>query len=230
MFSIPMKYIEYGYEPVLLGKNSKVPIRKNWPEVDVSQKELENHKGNIGIKTGEMVAIDIDDKDEARTFYRKNSEILKTVIETRKGAHFWFRSNQEVGNGKHRTGDLRGIGGQVLVPPSEVNGWKYKYTHELVRIEDLPLFDFGLIEGVTQKIKLTRDIVQNLDQYLSNIYSVQGKYGSKDLMRAAYICRDAGLSEAETMIRLVRWNDTNCKPRWSDSELARAVTNAFQRR
>ncbi len=49
-------------------------------------------------------------------------------------------------------------------------------------------------------------------------------------MRAIYIYLDADLAEGETLIRLVRWNDTNCKPQWSDEQLLRAASNALKAR
>jgi Bifunctional DNA primase/polymerase, N-terminal len=228
---------EKGYSLVPLIPGTKRPFMDNWPEFELLPNDIKRFfqtDHNIGTKTGKpsnLVAVDVDKKDAAREFYRKHQSILKTVVETRKGAHFWFRHpGGEIGNGKHKYGDLRSDGGQVVSPNSEVGGWKYRYVegHELVRPEELPLFDFSLVEAVAAKTHLTRELVTNVEAYLSKIESIQGQYGSRGLMRAIYVCRDAGLSQAETMIRLVRWNETNSLPAWSDNELLRAVSNAYK--
>ena len=76
---------------------------------------------------------------------------------------------------------------------------------------------------------LVRDEIHRLDGYLARVESHQGHNGSAGLVRAAAICRDAGLSEAETMCKLLWWNQLPVvAPPWSNLELARAVTRVFR--
>lgn len=226
---------EAGYQLVPLRPNSKVPSAKNWPDFVLKETELTKFQThNIGVLTGKRsntVVLDFDDKQAGRDFYAKHRNLLKTIVETRNGVHFWFQYSGPVGNGKHRFGDIRGDGGQVVAPVSKVKDWTYRYVegHPLVLPSELPMFDWNLVEMVARKTKLTRQVIKDVNAYLDKIESVQGEYGSCGLMRACYVCRDAGLNEAETMIRLVRWNETNAKPEWSDEELAKAVNNAFGR-
>ncbi len=232
---------EAGYKLVPLWPNAKNPqIEKNWPNFELKDTEIATYfqetRSNIEVITGKrshLVVLDFDDKQAGRDFYAEHGKVLKTIVETRNGVHFWFQHNgEEVGNGKHKYGDIRGDGGQVVAPVSKVNDWTYRYVegHPLVRPSELPMFDCKFFEAVEQKTQLTREVIRNVDSYLSKIESVEGEYGSRGLMRACYVCRDAGLNEAETMIRLIRWNESgNAKPPWDDAKLSRAVTNAFRK-
>lgn len=229
---------EAGYQILPLWPNAKNPrIGEDWPEFEIKAGEIRRWfqaKNNLGVITGKrsnLVVLDFDEKEAGRAFYAEHREMLKTIVETRNGVHFWFQhTGENVGNGKHKYGDIRGDGGQVVAPVSEVKDWTYHFVegHPLVRASELPMFDWNLVEVVEQKFKVTREVIRHVDAYLAKIESVQGKHGSCGLMRACYVCRDAGLNEAETMIRLVRWNESALPP-WGDDELVRAVTNAFQK-
>lgn len=69
--------------------------------------------------------------------------------------------------------------------------------------------------------------VRNVDAYLARIESVQGEGGSRGLVRAAAVCRDAGLPEAVAMEKLICWN-RGANPPWSMEELGRAVTRVYR--
>ena len=105
-------------------------------------------------------------------------------------------------------------------PYQRIGSWK---------LEDVPYFDPKWIS--TEKRSVTRESVGRLRSYLAKVESIQGTNGSAGLVRAAAICRDKGLSEAEAMIELLWWNQLPVvNPAWSERELARAVTRTYARR
>jgi hypothetical protein len=99
-------------------------------------------------------------------------------------------------------------------------------------LEDVPAFDPEWLQEMQQSVRephrLTRGQVRNVDAYLSRIESIQGQAGSRGLIRACAVCRDAGLTETEAMGKLMLWNSgPTVNPSWSTEELARAVTRTY---
>jgi len=102
-------------------------------------------------------------------------------------------------------------------PYERVGSWK---------LEDVPYFDPKWIGE--EKRPITRDAVKRIRGYLAKVESIEGKKGSSGLVRAAAVCRDAGLSEAEAMVELLWWNEQSVVcPHWSHIELARAITRTY---
>ena len=56
--------------------------------------------------------------------------------------------------------------------------------------------------------------------------AVSGHGGDRATFRAASDCVRHGLSDADAMVSLRKWNATHCKPPWTESELARKLKNA----
>jgi hypothetical protein len=178
---------------------------------------------NVGYAVEEngAVVVDFDAKEPAREFYRQHKGLLSVIVETRRGVHFYFSGS--TGTRKFEFGDIKG-NGYVVAPPSTVDGWQYRFVAQ----GDLQPFPEHLF--IEERRTITRKKVCNLTEYLSRIESVAGQNGSAGLVRAAAVCRDKGLSEAEAMVYMINWNNSAVvRPPWSLNELARAVHRVFSK-
>ena len=131
-------------------------------------------------------------------------------------------------------GDIKsGPNSYVVTPPSQVlqeNGtlWEYRYIPGYEWTDPLPFP--GQLFPEVEHPAITREKIRSLDAYLAKIESRQGEHGSHGLVRAAAVCRDAGLSEAEATIKLLSWaQGPTVSPPWSAIEIARAVTRVFRK-
>lgn len=212
-----------------LRENEKRPLERDWPHKLYPLEELSDWRGNIGLPTGEpnnVMAVDFDDKDAARRFYREHRDIIRTINVTKRGAHFLFEGSGPTR--KMKDGDIKGDGGYIVIPKSRVDDFTYYFPegHGFQELEPFPVQLFP-IEERRQK---TRGEIRNVMAYLAKIESVQGEHGWGGLARAANICREAGMSEAEATIALLEWNSgPTVTPKWEHADIARAVTRSFQK-
>jgi hypothetical protein len=182
-------------------------------------------------------AGDFDKKDAARKFYADHyrNRIFNCLSETKRGAHFIWqgttRTRKMYDAQGNEIGDIKG-NGYIVFPNSIVDGWQYRFVKglELKFVEELLPFPEDLFPEVKKTMTLTREKVRSIDGYLAKIPSIQGKHGFGGLLTAAVVCKNAGLSESETTIKILKWNQgpTVCPP-WSEKEIVRAITRVFQK-
>lgn len=138
-------YRTNNFDLVPVQSNSKVPIEKGWTKKNHKNKEewenwLEDNL-NIGIKTGKMSGVTVIDVDQFPT----PPEILELLGETQtlyqrttNGSHYFFQYEEDLP--KTRIVDLKidieNDGGQVIAPPSKVDGKERKI--ELYEIQKMP--------------------------------------------------------------------------------------------
>jgi hypothetical protein len=226
MFLLPLK------------PGSKFPLRDSYqritddPMVQASWIQEELNVGFLLQENG-CAVLDYDEKEEARKFYAEHRELFNCISVTRRGAHFLFRGETRTrkmyADGKE-IGDIKG-NGYIVYPPSIVKGWQYHFVPgmELKEVSELKPFPEHLFTEVEKTRTLTREKVRKLDVYLSKIQSIAGKHGFGSATRAAAVCRDAGLSEAETTIKMLEWNRTpNVQPPWKPQEIARIVERVYR--
>jgi hypothetical protein len=208
---------------VKLCHNSKIPVKGDWQLTDEPADFLRDGF-NVGLTLKNMTVVDFDDKPSAREFYRKHSGVISTIVETRRGAHFYFGTPTRAR--KFYAGDIKsGENSYVVCPPSVVNEFRYRFVQNGI-LQPFPEHEFP----ETKNGVITRDPVKNVDAYLAKIQSIQGQNGSAGLVRAAAVCRDSGDSEAEALLRLMQWNRSNVvNPPWPERDLARAVTRVFKK-
>lgn len=216
-----------------LAHDSKQPLAgADWharisddPEV---QKRWLSEGLNVGLPVAEngRVVVDFDDRSAGQEFMRKHPELCTVIVETRRGIHLYFSGATKTRKFPH--GDIKG-NGYVVAPPSKVGGFQYRFVRS-GELQPFPDAMFPPMEATRNGVSaVTRGAIKNVDAYLARIESRQGQNGSAGLMRAAYVCRDAEMSEAEATIALLRWNKgPTVSPPWSDPEIARAVTRAFR--
>ncbi len=250
MFSEAKAYRDRGWSVIpLIGKKPAVPW-KEYQERQPTLGELAAWYGvatetryNIGVVTGAVSGVTVVDCDtrEDAVWWWKNRTRTGLISVTGRGVHFWYKY-APMRNVAHFDGhaiDVRGDGGYVVAPPSiHPSGKPYEWAKEGELAEfdpewftqnDLPGCASERGVGGTGTASVARD-VRDIDSYLSRIESVQGEGGSRGLVRAVSVLRDAGLSEAEAMQKLMLWNaGPTVRPPWTLEELGRAVTRTFRR-
>jgi hypothetical protein len=212
-------------------------------EIDSWFASARNTEPNIGGVMGHVsgfVAIDADSHTAAERLKRLLPPTSMVTI-TPRGAHFLFRlrSQQTVPSRVHAMvlsvlADVRSDGTYVCLADSvHPCGIRYEQlgtwnpTHA-------PFFDDSWLDDPpTDNLESPlrrRDKIRSVPSYLARVESIQGRHGSAGLVRACAICRDAGLSEAEAMVELLRWNQSPVVvPAWSNEELVRAVTRVYSK-
>ena len=228
-----------------LQHDSKKPLPgPDWhgrASADLKEHEKWRKKGlNVGLLLEEnnLVCADFDILDAARAFFRKymHDNIFNIVILSRKGAHFYWQGQtktQKLVIDGETVGDEKG-NGYMVDEGSTVNGFTYHAIPGYEWGNDLLPFPAHLPEfqdtrNEVQKV-LTRGKVESLDGYLAKIESLQDGRGSAGLIRAAAVCRDAGLSEAECLEKLIWWNGLPVvRPPWPLHELTRAAKNVYRK-
>lgn len=213
-----------------LAHNSKVPLAgQDWHnrmsgDPGVHQRWIEQGL-NVGtlLEENGIVVVDFDDKEAGREFFRGHREICTVIVETRRGVHLYFSGKTQTRKFSH--GDIKG-NGYVVAPPSIVDGFPYRWISQ----GELQPFPENLFPQPIRQI--SRGVVRNVARYLEKVESKQGQNGSAGLVRAVAVCRDGGLSPAEAMAELIRWNQNPqlvCPP-WEPEDLARAVDRTYARK
>lgn len=217
-----------------LAHNSKKPLAGEDWHVRISEDSAQHAKWlsdglNVGFAVEEngRSVVDFDDKEAAHQFRKSHSDICTVVVETRRGMHFHFSGRTTTRKFPH--GDVKG-NGYVVFPPSVVDGFAYRLIAD-GPLQAFPEHLFPPVQATRDGVQVvTRGVVKDVDAYLARIESISGKNGSAGLVRAAAVCRDAGDSEAEALLRLIAWNKLPVvSPPWTDKELARAVTRVFKK-
>jgi hypothetical protein len=197
---------------------------------------MPNIAGVMGVLSA-LVAVDADDQAVARQL-KKALPPTPMMTLTPRGAHFLFRirPGQILRPRVHATilgvpADIRGDGSYVALADSiHPSGITYKRAGSWDR-EEVPFFDESWISDLTQAPPgrgIRRGTIQHVAGYLARVESIQGNNGSAGLVRACAICRDAGLSQAEATIELLKWNQLPVvAPPWPERDIARAVTRVY---
>ncbi len=243
-FAAAKSYLEGGWSVIPLhGKKPAVPW-KEYQERQPTLGEIAHWFGavtetryNIGVVTGSVsgvTVVDCDSRDDA-VWWWQNRVRTGLISVTGRGVHFWYKY-APMRNAVHVDGrgiDVRGDGGYVVAPPSiHPTGKPYEWALEGEMAQFDPEWFSTLRSECSDRPAdrtATRD-VRDVDAYLACIESLQGEAGSRGLIRACSVLRDAGLSEAEAMRKLMVWNvSPTVRPPWTLEELGRAVTRTFRR-
>jgi hypothetical protein len=228
--------------PLVPGR--KTPMTDSYEQITDDPKvhvEWMRRGFNIALLLAEngLSAADFDQKEAARRFYAEHREVFTCITETRRGVHSLYqgstRTRKMLDAQGNEIGDIKG-NGYLVFPQSIVAGWHYHFVEGFeLDLDKLHPFPEHLFPAVEKTRKITREKIRHLDAYLAKIESIQGPYSIKGthrsagLVRAAAICRDAGLSEAEATIKMLWWNTLPVvSPPWPHEEIARAVTRIYQ--
>jgi len=185
---------------------------------------------SYGIVCDEVAVIDADTREKAIEIFREKPKTPWMVKTPRGGVHFFFRGSLDLPIGQYDQWDLRAGGdGYVVGVGSIVKGKVYELVKGCRITLDLPDFDPAWIPSKSNG-KAPQRRVRSVERYVMQIESIEGQGGSKGLVRAAAVCRDAEMSESEATILLLRWNQSErVRPAWSEKEIARAITRVYSR-
>lgn len=219
-----------------LAQNSKKPLagcdwRNRFSDDPAVVQRWRREGLNVGLPLAEnrLVVLDFDNKDAARAFCRKHPDLSTFIVETRRGAHFYFDGSTQTRKFPH--GDIKG-NGYVVYPDSVVAGWQYRFARQ-GPLQPFPESLFPATPAPTGSARVGGSIrtaeIKNIQAYIRKIFSIQGQHGSDACFRTACILRDAGLSQADALAELIEWNVTNAQPPWSVRELAHKVTDAYSK-
>lgn len=140
-----LKYLDFGYKPILLHQNTKIPIFYGWQKkynyktyYDLLIKS--DKKYNIGFLLGNIVDIE-GDTEEAneilnRYFLVKNHPIYKS----KKSYHHLFKNSyRNISRIQINNFEIRGFSHQSVVPPSNVDSSEnYIWIEDLMPFNELP--------------------------------------------------------------------------------------------
>ncbi|MEL7499783.1 MAG: bifunctional DNA primase/polymerase [Planctomycetota bacterium] len=202
----------------------KKPMFPNWPESNPDQQTLQawiNQDLSIGWIQELTAALDFDNYELAREFWNQQGPFNCAIQKTRRGVHLVFRNPGHIGNavGVNQLYDIRGNRGYL----------KYYGFIDGYDTTDPEKLDVFRDEWLPKTNPVVSDRIRNVRAYIAKIESIEGNNGSAGLMRAAAKCRDSGLSQAEALLELLQWNEgPTVEPSWSNKELARAITRAYE--
>ena len=146
--------------------------------------------------------------------------------------------------------EFRGHGGLTILPPSvHPSGKQYRWYErqslesleppelppailEALRIRSQP--DDGHATGSVRPKKISetelRGVQKRAFAYIQKITAVQNNGGDAETFKAAcYLVIDFDLPLEHALPVLAKWNDTNCRPKWTEADLIHKLEEAEKR-
>lgn len=203
---------------------------------------------NIGLATGEksgLIVLDFDTKGGKRGLdtHRMIDDTFGVQTLTSRtpsgGFHQFFKHRSGLKNAVERLPgvDIRTDGGYVVIPPSIVDGVRYRWT-EIVPPAEMPA---GLFEMLTRPTvpayttartprSYTGDrerLMQRVQKYITAVPpAIQGQGGDLHTFQlACRLVRGFGLHDHEALDVLRDWNRLCC-PEWTERELIAKINGA----
>lgn len=243
---------EFGMSVIPLWPEKKNPLQKEWRAAQETRATVAEigawGKCNVGLVTGlisGVVVVDCESREDAKWFWKNRGE-TPVVVTTPRGVHLYFRHPGDGYHGnrakvKDETGrvrfDVRGDGGYVVAPPSEVTAdekdvkvsgvYRFARGKELIHPSVLPVYEPAWAPAPVTNPAGERKTITDGRAYIAKIHATEGEGGDKATFTAACKLCEAGLSEGEALLALQEWNRTNAHPPWTDGELLHKVRCAF---
>lgn len=189
--------------------------------------------GNIGVATGHgFFVLDVDPRNGGQV----PPDLPRTVqaVTPSGGAHYFFKMIPGVTNSAGKIGpglDIRGIGGQVAVAPSQTAKGPYRWVNPPWNTEfaDAP---GSLVEALSRAPALPASTERGFfpaasravldaarDALETHGPAVEGSGGDLHTFRAAaLLVHDFALTDDEAWPLLTEWNE-GCQPPWEETEL-----------
>jgi hypothetical protein len=265
-----LQLLSRGLLPHPLTPNAKRPLATGWqresdwaPEAVRARFECAPEGHGLGIRTDGLCVIDVDGAEGWESLARLAGELGSlpcTVRATTRsgGLHVYLRTSVELRNSVKALApgiDIRsGSGGQVVAPPTEIDGRVYRWEDGSspgeVDVAELPqrwleaLQALAVAREPAQPATSTPRAVAGLQiirrpedasfeaerraRYMATLTepSIQGQGGNAVMMRAAFHAKGMSRSEDDAVAALLEWNERCATPPWSESELRRAVRNS----
>lgn len=178
-----------GWRLVPLRPNGKVPIWQGWPERAAPDAShwVTDPEANIGICTGRgFIVLDVDGAAgvaSLQALTKLHGELPPTLaVETASGGlHYYLSCTDAVRNSAGKLGaglDIRGESGQVVCPPSHIDGKTYKWLNANT-VAPCPrwLIDMALAAAPVSpaptsepvEVEVTDELVEDLRSALASI-------------------------------------------------------------
>lgn len=238
-----LDYVNRGRRIIPIVPGGKTPMLKKWHDNAFTTSEqvdahwTEHPESNIAFCPDDL-GLAIIDCDPGSDVAPLNLPATYEVQTPRKGKHLYFVGTVPPTAGKlGRAIDTRGHSSYVLIPPSIVNGKKYKVKADRA-IAALPaeieaklasradagasnVHDLDLPTNVERAQQRLRDLVK------AGTVAVQGRGGDDFTFKVACeLVRDLGLSEAKSLELMQCEFNPHCIPPWSPEELEAKITHA----
>jgi hypothetical protein len=226
----------------------KKPAHKGWQakatNVRTTLEQLFMEEGvNDGVPTGErnqIVVVDVDEKGIGRELFKMRRRIIKTIVETPHGVHFFFKHpGVHVHNAvKARMSgipvDIRGDGGYVIFPPSQNGSLPYKfvegYEFDPAKLE---VFDPKWIQQkeVTQQPIIENDVLRRISRarlwLAKRDPAISGQGGHKQMFSACCAMVQKFRLSIEQAWPLILEYNSRCAPPFSEKEIRHKISDAF---
>lgn len=252
-----------GFHPIAERPNSKLPAAGAWQTyINRSDEQLLGDFGpdhGIGTVTHGFVVIDLDVREDKNGIDAlRDLPPLPTTLTSKTpsgGRHLFFRipAGLEIRNSVSKVGpgiDVRGTGGQVVLPPTVINGKAYEWDSGGVIMAELPASWLKLLTeepaktakatplaaprtpaSSRQTVRALRDIAHEAERrahYMAQLDqpSIQGSGGNAVMMTAAFRAKGMSRNTGEALAALLEWNERLASPPWSEHDLLRAIQNS----
>lgn len=139
-----LKYLDFGYQPILLHYNAKVPIFFKWQRNynhNIYLPLLDNGKKyNIGLLLGKTVDIEGDSEEANEILRNYFINVNHPIYKSKKSYHHLFKNTfRNISRIQIGRIEIRGYCHQSVVPPSNVDSEKdYVWIDDLIPYKNLP--------------------------------------------------------------------------------------------
>ena len=159
-------------------------------------------------------------------------------VKTKRGMHYYYRHPGEyvksgahlILDGKQHTHDIKGDRSYALFVGSVNKGHQYGIWPTArnpqgvwMTTESLPMFDMAWRPNMVKEDTLRSQDILNVKAYINSVFAVEGQGGDKTTYKICCCLKESGVGEAEAMALIAEWNQTNCTPPWSISDLYRKL-------
>lgn len=196
-----------------------------------------------GAETGGYVVVDCDNSESYKNWLAHRPRTPLRVKSPR-GMHFYYRhpggyikSNSHIKAAEGFEYDVKGDRSICVAPPSMKGGRQYQVcvcTGNLeakwIRPEKLPPFDPAWRpETPFRSAVYHSEGIKDVRKYLAMITVVEGERDKKTY-RAAKLCLENKITEAEAIAVVTEWHQTNVNPPWDPMEIIEKVRRVYSGR
>ena len=241
-----------GKKPALASWKEFQGRRASHGEIAVWFGEASRLRGvvnNVGIITGAvsgLVVIDCDSKADTKHWLENFPESPLMVETGSGGLHVYYQLPEDARVTNRirvfgRAIDVRGEGGYVVAPPSRhPNGSLYRWVSwGSYSLSDVPVFNPDWVQDARDQVlspRLNQRLptknpwsISSVRRRIERIQSISGSGGHSDCFHVACILFEAGLSQADALTEILRWNETNAHPAWTLKELQHKLHDAHKK-
>lgn len=241
-----VKLIEKGKKVIVLGKNSKIPVRHelqlNGTKTPVSDVEtlknifMDNPDGNIGLLTGEindLTVVDIDGKEAMKELEKNNIKFPHSIyrVKTRRGFHIYLKYDENLKQTANLLDklDIRSTGGYVVSVGSQVDGHIYKAQNSSQGLgEWKELTEFS--KNKTKKIQTTlTEINKDQPSWVSEALSTGAGEGNRnDLLARLSGYFNAKKIPYDLTLQILEQYRTACNPEMGQREFENTIKSVYR--